>query len=386
MDEEQTAYFDSGSTTRIDSKVLEAMQPYFKQDYGNPASAHKKGRKAKRAMNKARETIAKSINAQTKEIIFTSGGTESNNLAIKGAAYANKEKGKHMITTRIEHKSVLNPIKWLVKGQGYTVTYLEVDSQGFVNPEELEKAITDETILVSIIHGNNEVGTIQNMEEIGQVTRRKNVLLHTDACQSFTKTPIDVEKQKIDLLTINSHKINGPKGVGAIYIKEGTKITPLNHGGGHEKNIRSGTPNIHGIVGFAKATEQANKPEHVEKMRKMRDKIIEETLKIPNSKLNGPTGEKRLPNNINIYFKGVEGEALSGYLERKGVYTSTGSACSSKKLEPSHVLTAMGMDPERANSSIRITLSRLTTEKEVEHMLEILPKVLENLRKISPLY
>lgn len=379
-------YLDNGATTRVGPKVYEAMKPYFTEKYGNPASAHSKGREAKRALNKARKTIAKSIRAKKKEIVFTSGGTESNNLAVKGTAFANQEKGKHIVTTKIEHKAILKPVEWLVENQGFTATYLDVDKEGFVNPEDLKKAIKKDTILVSIIHGNNEVGTIQNLEELGKITQEKNVTFHTDACQSYTKTELDVKKHNLDLVTVNSHKINGPKGVGALYIKKGKELTPINHGGGHEKNLRSGTPNIHGVVGFAKAVEEGNKKKHRKKMAELRDKLIEEALKIPKSKLNGPKGEKRLPNNVNMYFKGIEGEALAGYMERKGIYTSTGSACSSKSLEPSHVLTALGMEPEQANSSIRMTLSRFTTEEDIKYVASKMEGIVKKLRGISPLF
>lgn len=378
-----TIYLDNGATTITDPEVVRAMMPYFTEKYANASSSHHKGQEVKMALNEARRIIAKSIGAKDEEIIFTSGGTEANNLAIKGVAFANKDKGIHIITTKVEHKCVLNACRWL-ETQGFEVTYLDVDEEGFVNPEELEKAITPKTILVSIIHGNNEIGTIQDLEKLGAVCRKHNVLFHTDACQSYTKTDIDVKKQNLDLVTLNAHKIHGPNGIGVLFVKQGTNIDPLIHGGGQEFNLRSGTENIPGIVGFAKAVQLANK-KHVEQMRNLRDKIIENLLKIPDTKLNGPAGEKRLCNNINVSFKYVEGEAIGGYLDAEGICSSTGSACSSASLEPSHVLLAIGLKPEEAHGSLRLTLSRFTTEEEVNRLLEALPKTIEKLRKMSPL-
>ena len=277
---------------------------------------------------------------------------------------------------------MLNACRWLEK-QGGKITYLDVDSEGFVNPKDIEKVITDKTILVSIIHGNNEIGTIQNLEEIGKICKEKGVLFHTDACQTFTKVPIDVKKQNLDLVTLNAHKIHGPKGVGALYIKQGIKITPIAHGGGHESGLRSGTENVSGIVGFAKAVQIANRKD-IEKMCNLRDKLIEGILKIPNVKLNGPKKE-RLCNNVNVSFNNIEGEAIGGYLENCGIYTSTGSACSSHSLESSHVLKAIGLSPIQSNSSLRISISKYTTEEEVDYFLEKLPKIVEKLRRISPL-
>lgn len=380
----KTIYMDSGATTRMDDEVIKAMQPYFTEKYGNTASTHTEGEEAKQALNAARHVIAKSLNSKDDEIIFTSGGTESNNLAVKGIAFANREKGNHIITTKIEHDCVMNACKWL-ETQGFKVTYLGVDKEGFVNPQELEKAITPGTILVSIIHGNNEIGTIQDLETLGKICKKHNVPLHTDACQSYTKTKIDVQKQNLDLVTINSHKIHGPKGVGALYVRKGTNITPIMHGGGHEFNLRSGTVNVPGIIGFAKAVQIAMNPKHIKHMARLRDKLIENVLKIPNTTLNGPNGEKRLCNNANFSFKYIEGEAIGGYLDAYGIRSSTGSACSSFKLEASHVLRAIGVKAEDANGSLRLTLSRFTTEEEIDKVIEVLPKIVEKLRKMSPL-
>jgi len=393
-------YLDNAATTRVDDEVLKEMIPYFTENYGNASSMHFKGQEAKLAMEKARKIIAKEIGAKSEEIIFTSGGTEANNLTLKGLFFWNKENetGKnHIIATRIEHDCILNTCKWLER-QGARITYLDVDAEGFVNLEELKKELTDKTIVVSVIHGNNEIGTIQDLEAIGKICREKNVLFHTDACQSFTKTLIDVKKQNLDLVTLNAHKIHGPKGVGALYIRDGIKIVPLFHGGGHEKKVRSGTENVSGIVGFGKAVEIANK-KNVEHMIKIRNKIIDGILKIPNTRLNGalPLGEvkkglfkkapqeKRLCNNINVSFNNIEGESIGGYLETFGICTSTGSACASHSLETSHVLKAIGLLPVQANSTLRISISKYTTEEEADFLLEKLPQVVEKLRKMSPI-
>ena len=379
-------YLDNAATTKVDGKVLKEMLPYFDGKFGNASSVHEKGREAREAMEKTRKIIAKAINAKASEIYFTSGGTEANNWALKGLFFWNKENstGKnHIITTRIEHDCVLNTCKWMEK-QGAKITYLGVNSEGFVNLNELKNSITNETIVVSVIHGNNEIGTIQKMEEIGKICRGKNVLFHTDACQSFTKTEIDVKKMNLDLVTLNAHKIHGPKGVGALYISDGIKITPLFHGGGHENKMRSGTENVSGIVGFGKAVGIANKKD-TGKMKILRDRIIEGILKIKNVLLNGPSGDERLCNNINVSFNNIEGEAVGGYLEQKGIMTSTGSACASHSLESSHVLRAIGLLPVQANSSIRISISKFTTDDEISYFLEVLPSVVTKLRRLSPL-
>jgi len=378
----KSIYLDNAATTKVDERVIKAMLPYFDEKFGNASSQHMIGQEAKNTLEKSRKTIAKSIGAKTHEIIFTSGGTESNNFALKGLFFQNYPNKDHIIATKIEHDCVLNTCKWLEK-QGAKVTYLDVNEQGFVNPADVEKEINEKTIVVSVIHGNNEVGTIQDLETIGKICRERGVLFHTDACQSFTKVLIDVKKQNLDLVTLNSHKIHGPKGVGALYIREGISIEPLLHGGGHEKKLRSGTENISGIVGFAKAVEIANKRD-IEKMERLRDELIKEILKIPNVKLNGPK-ENRLCNNINVSFNNIEGEAVGGYLEQKGIYTSTGSACASHSLEQSHVLKAIGLTPIQSNSSLRISISKYTTEQEVDYFLETLKKVVEKLRRISPL-
>lgn len=375
-------YLDNAATTKVDPEVVKEMMPYFTEKYGNASSVHAFGQEAKNALEKARKTIAKAVGASTREIYFTSGGTEGNNLALKGLFFSNYPAKDHIITTKIEHDCGINACKWLEK-QGAKVTYLNVDKDGFIDLKELERAITNKTLIVSVIHANNEIGTIQDLEAIGKICKEKGVLFHTDACQSFTKIPIDVKKQNLSLITLNSHKIHGPKGVGALYIKEGTKIEPLFHGGGHEGKLRSGTENVSGIVGFAKAVDIATDKD-VKKMEKLRDYLIEQILKIPNVKLNGPR-QKRLCNNINISFINIEGEAIGGYLENEGIYTSTGSACASHSLEASHVLKAIGLSPQEANSSLRISISKYTTQEEVNYTMEKLVKIVEKLRRISPL-
>ena len=374
-------YLDNAASTKTDLKVVKAMLPYFTEKYGNASSKHIMGQEAKRALEESRSNIAKSLKAKAEEIIFTSGGTESNNFALKGIAFANRKKGKHIITSKIEHDCVLNTCKWLEKN-GFDVTYIPVDNYGFVNPEDVENALRKNTILVSVMHANNEIGTIEPIAEIGKICKEHEIYFHTDACQSFTKVPLDTKKQNIDLISINAHKIHGPKGVGALFIRRGTKIETCAHGGGHEFGLRSGTENVPGIVGFAKAVKLCRK-EHIKYMKKLRDRLIQGVLEIENTELNGPR-EKRLCNNANFSFKNIEGEAIGAYLDSRGISTSTGSACSSHTLETSHVLTAIGLNPRDANSSLRMSLSRFNTMEEIKYVLDVLPKVVEKLRKISP--
>jgi len=360
------------------------MQPYFSEKFGNASSLHTYGQIAKQALEKSRETIAKKINAEPNEIIFTSGGTESDNLAIKGVAYANKEKGNHIITTKIEHHAIQKSCEALEK-EGFNITWLDVDKDGFINLEKLKNSITEKTVLISIIHGNNEIGTIQDIDKIGELCKEKNIYFHTDAVQSFTKIPIDVKKQNITLASFSAHKIHGPKGVGALYVKKGTKLKKLSDGGPQESTIRAGTENIPNIVGFAKAVELAKK-EDCKKMQKLKDYFIEKIEKdIPEVKLNG-SRKQRLCNNINITFKYIEGEALLLRLDDKGIAVSTGSACSSRELKPSHVLTAIGLHPAMAHGSIRFTLSRFTTKEELDYTIKNLKEAVADLRKVSPLW
>ncbi len=369
-------YLDTGATTRVDPEVIKSMQPYFDEMYGNASSSHSKGEEAKEALENSRKIIAKALNTKPEEIIFTSGGTESNNITIKSIAFTNKKKGNHIITTKIEHDCILESCKWLEK-QGFGITYLDVDKKGFVKPEVLESAITDKTILVSIIHGNNEIGTIQDLEILGNICKKHNIYFHTDACQSFTKTELD--SKDVDLITLNAHKIHGPKGVGALFIKKGTNIEAWQHGGGHEFGLRAGTENIPAIVGFAKAVEIANK-KHVAYMTELRNQIISELLKIDNSKLNGPK-KNRLCNNINICFKGIDAPSLGSKLNNKGISSSLASACSANNTDLSHVLKAIGLSDEDANSSIRLTLSRFTTQEDVDYAIKIISKTVKSWSK-----
>ncbi len=377
-------YLDHAATTPVALEVLEAMNPYFSDKYGNASSLHSFGREAHEAMEKSRKQIAGFLGARPNEIIFTSGGTESNNLALKGIAYANKDKGNHIITSKIEHHAIEEPCKWL-ENHGFKITYLDVDKDGLVNPEDVEKAITKETVLVSIMHANNEIGTLEPIADIGKICKKHKVYFHTDAVQSFGKIPIDVKKMNIDLLSASAHKLYGPKGVGFLYVNQDVKIEAVQQGGGHEQNLRSGTENVAGIVGFAKAVELAEKnmKKEAERETKLRDKIINEILKILGARLNGhPT--QRIPNNVNVSIKGVEGEALLIRLDEKGLAVSTGSACSSKSLEPSYVLTAIGLTAEEAHGSLRITLGRENTEQDVDYAIEQIKNVVNSLRKISP--
>jgi len=375
-------YLDNGATTKVAPEVVKAMIPYFTEQYGNASSLHGFGQAAKEALDNARAVIAKRINAEPEEIIFTSGGTESNNLAIKGIAYAHKDKGNHIITSKIEHPAVLAACATLER-EGFKISYIDVDKEGFVKLGQLEKTITDKTILVTIMHANNEVGTIEPIKEIGEICKKHKVIFHSDAVQSFTKVPIDIKKINVDLVSLSSHKIHGPKGVGALYIRKGIKIKKLADGGGHEFRIRAGTENIPGIVGFAKAVELV-KEKDIQHMTKLRDTLIAELLAIPHTQLNGSKKE-RLCNNVNISFHYIEGESLLMSLDDNGIAVSTGSACSSHSLTPSHVLMALGLKAEIAHGSIRFTLSKYTTEKEINYTIKIVKEVVEKLRKFSPL-
>ncbi len=380
-------YLDNASSTKVDEKVLKAMLPYFSEKYANASSKHELGQKVREAIENSRKIISKSINARPNEIIFTSGGTESNNFALKGLFFANYPEKNHLITTKIEHASVLETCKWLEQ-QGAKITYLGVDKEGFVDLKQLEKSITKKTFLVSIIHGNNEIGVIQDLEKIGKICKGKKVLFHTDACQSFTKILIDVKKINLDLVTLNSHKIHGPKGIGALYIRKGIKITSLISGGGHEFQKRSGTENIPGIIGFAEAVKISNSKDY-KKMEILRNKLINALLKIPNTKLNGPIGypeghkEKRLCNNVNISFIDISGEEICAYLEKEKIYVSVGSACQSNINESSHVLKALGAKENEINGSIRISISKYTSEKEVDYFLGKIKKIVGRLRKFE---
>ena len=378
------AYFDYAATTPADNEVVEEMTSYFSEKFGNSASLHSWGREASKALEISRETIADALNVNPHEIVFTSSATESNNLALKGVAMAHKNKGKHIIISAIEHDCVMESANFLKK-EGFEITKVGIDKEGIVNPEEVRKAIRKDTILVSVMHANNEIGTIQPIEGIAKICKEKKVLFHTDAAQTFGK--IRIRMDNIDLLTASSHKMYGPKGAAFLFVKEGTKLIPLLHGGGHEFNLRSSTVNVPAIVGFAKAVKMCMKEidKENERLSKLRDRIISEiTSKVSNSFLNGHA-TKRLPNNVSIRFSRVEGESILMRLDNQGIAVSTGSACSSPKLEPSHVLMALGISAAEAHGSIRISLGRYTKEEEVDYLLEKLPKIIEDLRKISPM-
>lgn len=378
---------DNGAGMPLDAKVFESMKPYYFEDYGNPSSSHSSGNKAKEALAEAREKVAKLVGAEKpQELIFTSGGTESNNLALKGAAFRNLKKGNHIITTSVEHISIVNICKYLQR-QNYEITYIPVDKQGLVDLKKLESAITEKTILISAIYANGEIGTIQPIKEIGKLAQEHNLIFHVDAVAAAGKVPIDVKEEKIDLLSLSSNDLYGPKGVGALYIKKDTKIQPIIQGGGQENGLRSGTENIPGIVGMGKAAELALKNMNSESKRltKLREKLIKTVLeKIQHSFLNGhPT--KRLPNNANLRFSYIEGESLILGLDMYGIQVSSGSACTSKTLEPSHALLAIGLAHEEAHGSLVFTLGKQNTEEDVDYVTEILPDVVKRLRALSPL-
>ena len=377
-------YLDNAATTPVDKRVLEAMLPYYSDVFGNPSSLHSHGQEAKKAIEEAREKVAKALGADFDEIYFTSGGSESDNWALKGVAYALKEKGNHIITTEIEHHAVLHTCRYLEK-EGFKVTYLPVDEYGLVKPEDLKKAITDKTILVSIMFANNEIGTIEPIEELVKIAHEKNVYFHTDAVQAVGNVPIDVKKLDVDLLSLSAHKIYGPKGVGALYIKKGVKIHSLIQGGTQEKNRRAGTENVPGIVGLGEAIELITKnlDSHINKLTFLRDKLINGILeKIPYVRLNGhPT--KRLPGNVNLSFEFIDGESLILNLDMAGICASSGSACTSGSLEPSHVLLAIGLSKELARGSLRLTIGKDNTEEDIDKVLEALPQIVKRLRSIS---
>ena len=383
----RSVYMDYSATTYVKPEVLEEMLPYFTNKFGNPSSFYGISRETKMAVDKARGQVAKALNADLNEIYFTGGGSEADNWAIKGIASAYKNKGNHIITTKIEHHAVLHTCQYLEK-QGFEVTYLDVDEEGFINLEELKSAITDKTILVSIMFANNEIGTIEPVKEIGKICRERKVLFHTDAVQAVGNVKIDVKDMNIDLLSLAGHKIYGPKGIGALYVRKGIRIHNLIHGGGQERNRRAGTENIAGIVGLGKAIELAseNLEEHAKKMVVLRDRLIEGLLKIPYTRLNGPRGDKRLPGNVNVSFEFIEGESILLSLDFEGVCASSGSACTSGSLDPSHVLLAIGLPHEKAHGSLRLTLGDGSTEEDVDYVLEVVPPIIERLRKMSPLW
>jgi cysteine desulfurase len=380
---ERKVYMDYAATTFVKPEVVKAMNPYFSQYFANPSSVYNMSRRNSAAISKSREKIANAINSRKDEIFFTNGGSESDNWALKGVASANVHRGKHIITTCIEHHAILNTCKYLEK-LGFDITYLKVDKDGFVNIEELKSKIRDDTILVSIMFANNEIGTIQEIGKIGSILKEKNILFHTDAVQAITHVPIDVNAMNIDLLSMSSHKFYGPKGMGALYIRKGTNIDNLVHGGGQERGKRAGTENVPGIVGMGCAIEIAlsNMEEENKRLIYLRNKLISGLLKIPKSKLNGPI-DRRLPGNINISFRGIDGELLLILLDNIGICASSGSACSAGAIEPSHVLMAIGDDIDLAKGALRLTIGYETTEEDVNFVIDKVTESVSNLRKRS---
>lgn len=383
----QTIYMDNAATTPVKEEVLSEMIPMFKDNFGNPSTIYKTGKAAKEKIETARKQVANALNAEKNEIFFTSCGTESDNWAIKGAALEGLKNNKnHIITSKIEHHAVLHTTEFL-ENHGFEVTYLNVNKNGLINPEDVKNAITNKTCLVSIMYANNEIGTVQPIQEIGKICHEKNVLFHTDAVQAIGHIPIDVKAQNIDLLSLSAHKFNGPKGTGALFIKKGVKISNFMHGGAQESKKRAGTENTAGIVGLGKAIEIActdieNKSDM---LAKKRDRLITELLKISHSRLNGDP-VKRLPGNVNISFEGIEGESLLLFLDMAGICASSGSACTSGSLDPSHVLLAIGLPHEIAHGSLRLSLSEENTDEEIDYVIEQVNKIVERLRSMSPLW
>lgn len=381
-------YMDHSATTPADPEVANLMMTYLTEKYGNPSSVHGFGREVKQALEEARHQVAELIGAKPAEITFTSGGTEADNLAILGVAEAYRKKGKHLITSAVEHHAVLDTCEYLAKN-GFELTVLPVDAEGFVAVEDVAKSIRPDTILISIMHANNEVGTIQPIAEIGKIARERGVIFHVDAVQSLGKIPVNVQDMNADLVTVSSHKIYGPKGVGALYIRKGIRIIPLVHGGGQEKKRRSGTENVPGVIGFGKACELAGQrmAAEAEELKRLRDKLLQGIgERIDYVKVNGPQGDRRLPNNVNVSIQFVEGESLLLSLDMLGIAASSGSACTSGSLDPSHVLLAMGLPHEIAHGSLRFSLGNQNTDEDVDYVLEQLPKIVNRLRAMSPLY
>lgn len=384
---EKIIYLDNAATTKVRQEVVDAMLPYFTEQYGNPSSVYKFAGESKKAVDNARDIIAKSLNTNSQDIYFTAGGSESDNWALKATAEAYRSKGKHIITSKIEHHAILHTCNYLEQ-EGYEITYIDVDENGIVKLDELEKAIREDTILISIMFANNEIGTIQPIKEIGEIAHKYNVIFHTDAVQAYGHIPIDVEDMNIDMLSASGHKLNGPKGIGFLYIRKGLKLKSFVHGGAQERRRRAGTENVTGIVGFGKAVEIAmnNMQERIDKEIALRDRLIEKVLKrVPYTRLNGDR-IKRLPNNVNFSFQFIEGESLLIMLDMKGICASSGSACTSGSLDPSHVLLAIGLPHEIAHGSLRLTLSEENTEEEIDYVVDAIAEIVERLRSMSPLY
>lgn len=380
-------YLDYAATTPADPEVMAAMEPYYFEKFGNASSLHAYGQEAKKALEDSRQALADFIGALPEEIVFTSGGTESDNFALLGAAYALEKKGNHIITSAIEHHAISEPAKFLEK-KGFKVTYLGVDKDGLVSGDDLKKAITDKTILISVMHANNEIGTLQPIDQLGKIAKEKGIYFHTDAVQTVGHIPINVDQLNVDLLSLSAHKFYGPKGVGALYIRKGTRLETFLRGGDQERGRRASTHNTTGIVGLAKAIELCQKTmeSEIKFQSALRDRLIKEIpLKVPEVRLNGHP-QKRLPNNVNFSIKYIEGESMLLSLDLLGIACSTGSACTSSSLEPSHVLLAIGLDHATAHGSLRITLGRFTRESDIDYFLEKLPLVVQKLRAMSPLY
>ena len=380
-------YLDNAATTKTHEDVVKEMLPYFTENYGNASSVYDLGSKSKLAITKSRETIAAALNAKPEEIYFTAGGSESDNWALKATAEAYKNKGKHIITSKIEHHAILHTCEYLER-EGYEITYLDVDERGLVDVEELKQAIRPDTILISVMFANNEIGTIEPIEEIGSIAKEHGILFHTDAVQAFGQIPINVEKMHIDMLSASGHKLNGPKGIGFLYIRKGVKIGSFIHGGAQERKRRAGTENVPGIVGYGAAAERAmkNMKERTEKEIELRDYLINRlTTEIPYSRLNGDR-VKRLPNNVNVSFQFIEGESMLLMLDQNGICGSSGSACTSGSLDPSHVLLAIGLPHEIAHGSLRLTLSEETTKEDLDFTVDKLKEIVQYLRSMSPLY
>jgi cysteine desulfurase len=380
-------YLDNGTTTPVAPEVVEAMLPYFTEKFGHPVFPYSLGQEAADAVERAQEIIARSINARPEEVVFTSGATQANDMAIRGVAYANRNRGRHLITTKVENPSVLRVCERLEK-EGFRVDYLPVDAEGFVDTVELEKRLSDETILVSVANVNDEIGTIEPVEEIGEILRerQRKIYFHVNAAAGYGRVEVDVKKIGADLVSLSAHKIHGPKGVGALYVAEGTPIEPVYFGYISLFNLRPGTENIPGIVGFGRAVElmMENFERDVAHMTRLRDRLISGFEEIPHTLINGPRGKKRSPANVSCSFKGLEGESMMLHLDLNGISVATGSACSTTKLEPSHVLTAIGLKAAVAHGTIRFTLSRYNTEEEIDYTLSVVPRVVEQLRRISP--
>lgn len=387
MKKEKVIYLDNAATTPVRPQVLEAMLPYFTTKFGNPSGIYSVSAEAKKAVTQARDTIAGTINTKPENIFFTAGGSESDNWALKGIAESLKAKGKHIITSKIEHHAILHTCEYLEKN-GFEVTYLDVDENGIVKLNELKKAIRPDTILISIMFANNEIGTIQPIAQIGEIARNAGIIFHTDAVQAYTQIPIDVEAMKIDMLSASAHKINGPKGIGFLYVGSNVKIRSFIHGGAQERNLRAGTENVPGIIGFAKAAQMAadDMEERTAKERMLREHLINRVLReLPYVRLNGDR-TNRLPNNVNFSFQFIEGESLLIMLDMEGICASSGSACTSGSLDPSHVLLAIGLPHEIAHGSLRLTLGTMTTQEDIDFTVDKIKEIVEKLRNMSPLY